>query len=215
MIHPWALKVFVFVPGSAKPTPGGPGEGLPPQEPDCPIQPRQTNRHHLPLRVLLGARPPNVPFRQRARPRHERVSQTSLPRALHPQGRLQGLLPSFSGWVWFDSQGVKYKCWWGLVYLEHNASVLVQRTACSCFSISVITDPHESQLFSPLNPHLVLLCRHNVNLSLTDPCTMRISRRTWGSAASRVAPGPESAVRGRCTDDWRSCEHVLIFPTSR
>lgn len=88
---------FIFVTGRSEPAPGRPGGGFPPQNTHPLILPRQTRRHHLPLRVLVGARPSNVPLRQGARPRHERVSQTPLPRTLHPQGRIQRLLPWVQG----------------------------------------------------------------------------------------------------------------------
>lgn len=83
--------------GGSELSPGEPGGGVPPQDPHRPLQRRETRRHRLPLRVLLGARPPHVPLRQGAGPRLKRLPQTPLPRALHPQGGVQGLLPPFSG----------------------------------------------------------------------------------------------------------------------
>lgn len=66
------------------------------------------------------------------------------------------------------------------------------------------------------NPELVSFssCSHNVNLGPTGPCTTRTSRRTWGSFASRVVPGPVSAARETCTAGWRSCERRLLKHTA-
>lgn len=86
------------VSGSSEPPPRGPGGGFPPQNAHHPVLPGQTHRHHLPLRVFVRARPSDVPLRQGAWPRHERVSRTLLPRALHPQRRVQGVLPPIQGW---------------------------------------------------------------------------------------------------------------------
>ncbi|CAG01259.1 unnamed protein product, partial [Tetraodon nigroviridis] len=92
-----SLFLFPSPPGSPEPAPGGPRGGLPPPLPHHPVLLRQARGHHLPLRVLLGARPAHVPLRARARPRHERVPPAALPRALHPEGRIQGVLPRLQG----------------------------------------------------------------------------------------------------------------------
>lgn len=85
-------------PGSPEPAPGGPRGGFPPQIPHRPILLGQTRGHHLPLRVLVGARPADVRLRPQARPRPERLPQAPLPRALRPEGRIQGVLPQFQGY---------------------------------------------------------------------------------------------------------------------
>jgi len=92
-----AVVSVSVVSGRSEPAPGGPGGGLPPQNAHRAVLPGETRRHHLPLRVLVGARPSDVPLRPGAGPRRQRVSHPPLPRALHPQGRIQRLLPSLPG----------------------------------------------------------------------------------------------------------------------
>lgn len=87
----------LFWSGSSKPAPGGPRGGVPPQNAHRPFLRRQTRGAHLPLRVLFGARPAHVPLHPQAGPGHERVPQTPLPRALHPEGWIQGVLPAVPG----------------------------------------------------------------------------------------------------------------------